>query len=191
MTIIRYFGHILSAYLGAMMASAFGLGLIALTLAMITPDFPIIREAFASARCFAGVPAEDSPCFDDQIEVERQARLEAERARRVAEAALRAAQDASSGQDLVFVQGDQIADRISLVVGTIYRDENGQAKIVRAFCYANLDHGGLDPRVLLSVMDERGFVSTMPITNGDLVMLEITRADLDEARAQCAFPDPS
>lgn len=191
MEIIRLFLHLLSAKLGAVMAGTFGVGLIALTLSMIAPDFPIIREAFASGRCMIGMPATGSSCYADQIAAERQARLQAEEAQRAAEAALQAALDSAPGQDLVFVQGDDIADRISLVVGTIYRDARGQAVMVRAFCYANLDHAGLDPRVLLAVMDERGVIAAMPITNGDLVMLGITRSDLDVARAQCAFPDPS
>jgi len=189
MQIFRFIGHVIGAQIGTVMSVGFGAGLIALTLAMISPDFPIIRETFVSARCVAGFPSQDTTCFNDQIAAEREARRLAEAAQRMAETELRVARDSAAGQDLVFVQGEQIKDRISLVVGTIYRDDAGRSVAVRSFCYANLDHGGLDPRVLLSVRDEQGNISPVPITNDHLVMLDATRIDLELARAACVFPD--
>lgn len=163
---------------------AFVLTMLLMVLLIMATRFPQVNDGIEELRCWIGIPAAGSTCVSDILQAADDAFIDLQRDRDDALAAL-------SGQNLVFSQGAEIKDRLSVIVGTIYREDGGASVPVRSFCYANLDHGGLDPRVGLLVQEADGSLTTLPITLEDLERIDATVEDVDAAKAACEFPSLS
>lgn len=172
----------LRTLLNTIFGAAFFCIIAALAWLILERHLPVLGHVTDTLRCTAGVPAADSACVQDMIADLDAARLDIARQRDALDASIAA-------QSFVFTQGAELADHISLVVGTLYDDARAQAGFLRAYCWAVVDHQGLDPRVGLAIREADGTVSALPLTSDDLTLLEMSRGDVDAARAACPFPD--
>lgn len=155
--------------------------LFALVLSLAAQQIPAIGKIGADIRCLAGIPAAGSTCVAERI-----AALDAQR--RAVEEERERLRSAITGQSFVFAQGPQLKDGVSLVVGTLYRDAAAQRGLIRSFCWAIKDSGGLDPRVGLAVKRDDGHVEEVSVGVAELAVLELSASDVDDARALCPFP---
>lgn len=99
--------------------------------------------------------------------------------------------DVIAAQSFVFSQGDELKDGVNLVVGTLYADATGQTGLIRSFCWAIIDNGGLDPRLGLAVLHSDGRIEVVAVRADDLALLEMNASDINAARSSCPFPGVS
>lgn len=174
--------------IGFLMVVAFTGSIAATVISLAMPDKTALKAAWAELRCLAGYPIAGSDCVQDIVRAANAARSEADRARDLAEDARKAAEDALAKGNLKFEQGPAIKTGVSLVVGTIYLDVAAQSGLVRSFCWAIVDEGGLDPRVGLAVRGADGQIAVLPLSQDNLELLEMDAADLSAALAACPWP---
>lgn len=177
MTPIRFVANTLAG-------AAFVLAIAALSLLILKEEIPALQTALSDVRCFVGMPEQGSSCVRDQLDAlkrEREA-VEEERERLATMV---------GAQDFVFVEGDDLPDGGKLVVGTLYEDAAARTGLIRSFCWAIFDRGGLDPRIGLSIMQADGTVQPVSLRDTDLIVLKLARSDLAAVRAMCPFPDIS
>ena len=178
---MRAIKSMIGTAIGFAMVLAFTAGIIALVLSLASERLPGIRSLGSELRCIAGFPAADSDCVANEM-----AALEA--ARIALEEEYEQLGDLIAAQDFVFTQGDELKDGIHLVVGTLYADAARQSGLIRSFCWAVVDHGGLDPRVGLAVLHGDGRKEDVSVRASDLALLEMVAGEVDAARAACPFP---
>jgi hypothetical protein len=176
-TINRTIGTII----GVAMVVAFTALIVALVLSLASDQFPGIKTIGSEVRCLLGVPEAGSECVARQMAdlSELRRALEDERKRLV---------DVDAAQEFVFTQGDRVKDRVTLVVGTLYRDAAAQTGLIRSFCWIIVDNEGLDPRVEVAVLNGDGRTEERQASLADLALLEMSERDVDAARAACPFP---
>lgn len=170
--------------IGFAMVLAFTAGIIALVLSLASEQLPGIKVVGAELRCIAGFPQAGSECVAQELaalEDERRA-LEEERER---------LGDVIAAQNFVFSQGDELKDGVNLVVGTLYADATSQTGLIRSFCWAIIDNGGLDPRVGLAVLHRDGRIEDVAVRADDLALLEMSAGEVHAARTACPFPGVS
>lgn len=170
--------------IGFAMVIAFTAGIVALVLSLASDQMPGLKSLGSELRCVAGFPQPGSECVARKLAVledERRA-LDEERER---------LGDVIAAQSFVFTQGDQLKDGINLVVGTLYSEAASQTGLIRSFCWAIVDSGGLDPRVGLAVLHADGRIEDVAVRAGDLALLEMSAGAVDAARAACPFPGVS
>jgi|GEM_PF-5841621 len=173
---------IFGTLIGMVMVLVFALAIIALIFSLAADQMPGLRALTADARCLTGLASDASVCGRGEI-----ARLNDKVAALGEE--LEVAKNGSGGQNLVFEQGVDVTDVVSVVVGTIFRQKAGQNVPVRSFCFVNLDDKGLDPRLVLAIKEPDGTISEGVITVSDLALFGIGAADIHAARRACQFPD--
>lgn len=181
MTAIR---HGIGTAIGVAMITGFTGLILALVLSLASEQMPALKNMGAELRCLAGVPAEDSACVRRKIAAlnDQRRALEAEKQR---------LGDVIAAQSFVFTQGDKLADRVNLVVGSLYENAEARAGLIRSFCWAIVDNGGLDPRVGLAVMRGDGRIEMLEAGPADLALLGLSARDVDAARAACPFSEVS
>lgn len=170
--------------IGFAMVSLFTAGIIALVLSLASEQMPGIKTLGSELRCIAGFPQAGSTCVAQELaalEDERRA-LEEERER---------LGDVIAAQDFVFAQGDELKDGVNLVVGTLYADATNQSGLIRSFCWAIIDNGGLDPRVGLAVLHGDGRIEDVAVQADDLALLDMDASEIHAARSACPFPGVS
>lgn len=176
--------HGLGTLVGVMIVILFTTGIIALVLSLASEQMPGLKSMAGELRCAMGVAAPDSDCWAerlDELDAERDAlRKEQERLDQVIAA-----------QDFVFIQGGSLKSGVSLVVGALYADATRQTGLIRAFCWAIIDEGGLDPRVGLAVLHSDGRIVKVPLKADDRSQLGLSLADIHAARRACPFPGVS
>lgn len=170
--------------IGFAMVMAFTAGILSLVLSLASEQQPGINALGAELRCLAGIPKAGSACMAEKI-----AALEAER--RALEQDRKSLGDVIAAQDFVFTQGAQLKDGVNLVVGTLYRDAATRSGLIRSFCWAVVDNGGLDPRVGLAVLQSDERIEDVTVGAGELALLEMSAGEVDAARAACPFPEMS
>lgn len=192
----------LGTAIGFMMVMTFTVTIAAIVLSLAVPDKTALREFWEEVRCISGYPVAGTQCAqdairraDDAVAAAKKRRADAEAAQRAAEEGQRAAEeaqlaaeDALARGDLDFAQGPALKDGISLVVGTIYLDVTNRTGLVRSFCWAIIDSGGLDPRVGLAVRDASGRVSVLALGDDDLALLELEASEAARAHTACPWP---
>lgn len=171
---MRTIRHIAGTAIGFAMAAGFTGAILALVLGLASTQIPALVSFGTELRCLAGIPAEGSACAASMIRAANEGRLQAE--------------EALAEQNLVFTQGDAIKDGINLVVGTIYRDAGNRTGVIRSFCWAIVDSGGLDPRVGLAVRDAQGQVTALDPGPDDLTLLDVAPSEIQAARDACPWP---
>jgi len=167
--------------IGFAMVLAFTAGIVTLVLSLASEQLPGIKTIGAELRCIAGFPEAGSECVAQELAV-----LENERSA-LAEERERLG-DVIAAQDFVFSQGDELKDGVNLVVGTLYANAARQTGLIRSFCWAIIDNGGLDPRVGLAVLHGDGRIEDVAVRADDLTLLEMSAGDVDAARSACPFP---
>jgi hypothetical protein len=180
--------RILGTAIGFLMVLAFTGTIATIVLSLAVPDRTALHKAWAELRCIAGYPVAGSVCAQDLIRDANEATNAAKRQTTIAEVAQQAAQDALASGDLEFTQGPLLKDGVSIVVGTIYRDAINRTGLVRSFCWAIVDSGGLDPRVGLAVLNSTGQVIALDLTNEDLTLLELDENAIAAALVSCPWP---
>lgn len=178
----------LGTAIGFLMVLAFTGTITAIVVSLALPDKTLLRNVWEDVRCLVGYPAIDSDCVLEAIRRAQDAVEAANQLREEAEAAQRAAEDALALGDLEFTQGPALKDGISLVVGTIYLDVTNRTGLVRSFCWAIIDSGGLDPRVGLAVRDASGQVNVFVLSDDDLALLEMDAREAAGAYSACPWP---
>jgi hypothetical protein len=180
--------RMLGTAIGFVMVLVFTGAIAALVLSLALPNKAILKDAIEDLRCLAGYPSAGSTCAQDQIRQADAATAAANRQRAAAEAARQAAEDALVSGDLEFAQGPELKYGVSLVVGTIYQDAVTQSGLVRSFCWAIVDSGGLDPRVGVATRDATGAVTVLDLSDADLALLELDASEVSAALASCPWP---
>lgn len=185
-----------------------GIAMVLVTSQIMPPD----SRGWRDLQCAIGIPAqEDQFCIQRQLaeieeqrrqqrrefeivqrqqrnrlaEVERE-RLALEQARRQLEADLADAIKSAPDQELVFVSGGAHGGK-TLVAGALYADAASKTGLIRAWCYAITDVGGLDPRVALARMEKDGAVTAIAVSPADLSAYSWSEADVVAARALCPW----
>lgn len=174
--------------IGFLMVLAFTGMITAIVISLALPDKTVLRETWQEIRCLAGYPVAGSDCVKAAIRRANDAVDAANQRRANAEAAQRAAEDALARGDLEFTQGPALKDGVSLVVGTIYLDVANRTGLVRSFCWAIIDEGGLDPRVGLAIRDASGQVSILSLSDNDIALMELEPGEAAAAHASCPWP---
>ncbi|UWQ19059.1 hypothetical protein [Jannaschia sp. M317] len=180
--------RILGTAIGFVMVLAFTGTITAIVFSLAVPDKTALREFWEEVRCIAGYPVAGSQCAQDTIRRADDAVAAANQRRAEAEEAQRAAEDALARGDLEFAQGPALKDGVSLVVGTIYLDATNRTGLVRSFCWAIIDEGGLDPRVGLAIRDASGRVRVLPLSDDDIALMELQPVEAAAAHASCPWP---
>lgn len=170
--------------IGFAMVLAFTAGIIALVLSLASEKLPGIKAIGSELRCISGFPEAGGECVAQEL-----AALEAER--RALEEERERLGDVIAAQSFVFSQGDQLKDGVNLVVGTLYADATRQTGLIRSFCWAIIDNGGLDPRVGLAVLRDDGRIEDVAVRADDLALLDMDANEIDVARSSCPFPGVS
>jgi hypothetical protein len=173
--------HVIGTAIGVAMVVAFAAFILALVLSLASEQLPAIKTIWTDVRCLAGFPEINSACVREQLAELRLQRLGLEEERERILGIIGA-------QRLVFTQGKQLKDGISLVVGTLYQDGAAQAGLLRSFCWAIVDNPGLDPRVGLAVKHADGRIKDADIGAAELALLGISGRAASAARAACPFP---
>lgn len=167
---------------GALMAGAFTGGICLLVLGLAADDIPALEKAKERLLCVVGWAEDGSKCVQDKLaELDAQLQALEDDRQRLAKTI--------AAQDFVFSQGAAINGGVSLVTGTLYVDASRQSGLIRSFCWAIKDMGGLDPRVGLAVMESDGRLEFLPIGPAELDLLDVSMPDVQAARGACPFPD--
>ncbi|MEO1221798.1 MAG: hypothetical protein AAFY42_10680 [Pseudomonadota bacterium] len=174
----------LRTLLNTVLGLAFFAIIAALAWLILEPHVPELRTARDTLRCAIGMPAANSLCVQDMLADLDAARADVTRQRDALDATIAA-------QSFVFTQGEELADHISLVVGTLYEDASTQTGFLRAYCWAVIDNHGLDPRVGLAIREADGRTTSLPLSLSDLALLDMPLSDAESARAACPFTDVS
>ncbi len=174
--------------IGFAMVCAFTALVLILVFVMAARQIPELGGLINEARCIAGYPAAGSACAQEQIRQANAAASAAKRQMAVAEAAQQAAEDALASGDLEFAQGPELKRGVSLVVGTIYRDAASRTGVVRSFCWAIVDSGGLDPRVGIAIRNATGELTVLDLSDADLALLGLDASEVSAALATCPWP---
>lgn len=198
-TLMKYLGRAtLQGSLTVITVSVFVLVAYAVAHKFIPPGDPFWNDA----RCVLGIPAQsDIKCVQDEqrrlrVEIETvtrrgqeaQAKLAADL--QAATKAREAAEQAAAGQDMVFVSGGAHKG-MTLVVGALYRDSAARSGLLRAYCWAIEDQGGLDPRVALARMEADGTIVPLPPDQAQMASFQWDANDLDTARTLCPWSKAS
>lgn len=194
-TLLKYLGRgALLGSLGVITAGVFGLVAYAVAHKFVPPGDPFWNEA----RCALGIPVQDDvKCVQDeqrrlQREIETVTRRGQEMEARLgadldaAKKAHEAAEQAAAGQDMVFESGGAHKGK-TLVVGALYRDSGTRTGLLRAYCWAIEDRGGLDPRVPVARMEADGRIVMLPPDQAQMLAFGWDASDLDAARALCPW----
>lgn len=174
--------------IGFLMVLTFTGTIAAIVVSLAVPDKTILRETWEELRCVVGYPVPDSDCMLDAIRRANDAVTAANELRSEAEAAQRAAEEALARGNLEFTQGPVLKDGISIVVGTVYLDVTNRSGLLRSFCWAIVDEGGLDPRVGLAVRNESGQLNVLTLSGDDLALLELDASEAAQAYFACPWP---
>lgn len=186
--ITRYLGRalLLSTLTITTLAAA---SLIAYAIAhkFIPPNDPF----WVDARCALRIPTQqDVKCvqaaIDTVVEQGRvtEAKLQADIAAQTK--AKDAAERAAAGHDMVFESGDAHKGK-TLVVGALFTDSARRVGLLRAYCWAIEDRGGLDPRVPLARREADGSIVALPLDAGEMAKFQWDAADLEAARHLCPW----
>lgn len=172
----------LGTAIGTAMAAVFAGGVSLLVLSLTAEQLPVIKTVGSELRCLVGIPADGSACQRDMIAALRDQieKLELEQDD---------LGDQIATQSFAFTQGEELKDGISLVVGTLYEDARGRRGLIRSFCWAIVDAGGLDPRVGLAVMHRDRRIESIATGAAEVALLEMSASEIDAAREACQFPD--
>lgn len=194
-TIMKYLGRAtFMVSLAAITAGVFGLVAYAVAHKFIPPNDPF----WTDARCALGLPSQsDVKCVqDEQARLTREIETVTRRGREIEtalgvqlDAAKKAKDDAeraAAGQDMVFVSGGAHNGK-TLVVGVLYRDAAKRTGLLRAYCWAIRDEGGLDPRVALARQEADGRIVVLPPDPVQMADFQWTETDLVQARALCPW----
>jgi hypothetical protein len=194
-TLMKYLGRTtFLVSLSAITASVFGLVAYAVAHKFIPPHDPF----WADARCALGLPAQsDVKCVQEaQRRLEREIETVTLRGKEIEaklaadlDSATKAREDAeraAAGQDMVFVSGGAHNGK-TLVVGALYRDTAARSGLLRAYCWAIRDEGGLDPRVALARQEADGRIVVLPPDPAQMTDFQWTETDLVQARALCPW----
>ncbi len=164
----------------------------AILVSLIGPD----KAVWADVRCAVGLPLQtDKTCIQASIDqavsgaVARQKRVQAriEDELLAAKRSREAAEQALADQNVEFIEGQSHSSK-TIIVGLVYRGGDASAGILRGWCWAIQDRGGLDPRVMLERMDGSGLRMPGGIDQAQLQAFGWTQSDVVAARAKCPWP---
>lgn len=170
--------------IGVAMTIGFAALILALVLSLAAGQFPALRGFGAELRCLVGLPEDGSACMTRKL-----AALDAQR--RALDEERQRLGDVIAAQSFVFSQGAQLKDGITLVAGTLYQNAAAQTGLIRSFCWAVIDNGGLDPRVGLAVKHGDGRIEELTPDARQRALLEMSASAIDAARTSCPFPEVS
>lgn len=172
------------SFLNTLLGLIFFLIIALLAWLILVPHVPALTVVEDNLRCVAGVPAADSDCVQSMIADlrDQKAQIEAERDD-IAEMFTRG--------ERVYEQGKVLRDGLYVAVGTIYDDPDTKTGVRHASCHAVLDLVGFDPRVLLATLDAGGRITPVPVSTEDALELDLSAAEIADARAACPFPSMS
>lgn len=192
---LKYLGRgLMLGSLTLITGSVFGLAAYAVAHKFIPPNDPF----WADARCALGIPMQSDPkCVqEEQRRLTREIDAVTRKGREIEtalgaqlDAAKKAKDDAeraAAGQDMVFVSGGAHNGK-TLVVGVLYRDAAKRTGLLRAYCWAIRDEGGLDPRVALARQEADGRIVVLPPDPMQMADFQWTETDLVQARALCPW----
>jgi hypothetical protein len=187
-TLMKYLGRFaFMASLAVVTAGVTGLVAYAVAHKFIAPDDPF----WTDARCALGIPSQsDVKCVQAKIEevtrsgLAKEAKLTADL--EAVEKARKAAEQAAAGQDMMFTSGGAHKGK-TLVVGALYRDSGTRTELLRAYCWAIEDQGGLDPRVPLARMESDGRIVPLPPDHAQMSAFQWDETDLAAARGLCPW----
>ena len=106
---------------------------------------------------------------------------------------LQAAHDALAGAlggRMIFTEGPSIAN-VTVITGSIYRDDAARTGLVRSSCWAILDQGGLDPRLAVAEFEPGQGVRAIDVDAFDQAAISVDDRTVAEARAKCPWPATS
>ncbi len=182
--------------IGFVMVAAFSTGIIVLVLSLASKQVPGIKTIGEELRCIVGVPDADSPCIAEQLaalDEERQG-LEAERDAFARTAAEHAAREAELEALNNRVENYSQFQTVKLSVGTIQTGVRFASVLQpevwsEAWCYLDRTVQGLPRKITLGKRSAGQLIRWSRVSQAQLHDADLTRAQLEEAKSACRFPE--
>ncbi|QEW21468.1 hypothetical protein LA6_003679 [Marinibacterium anthonyi] len=182
--------------IGFAMAAAFSAGIIALVLSLAAEQLPGLKALGTQLRCIAGIPAEGSACVAEKfaaLEAAHRA-VEAERDDLVRQAteyeARRKELEALNGLVENYSQFQTETLRFGKVsTGIRFASVLKPEVWSEAWCYLDRDVRGLRRQITLGNQTSGEAVRWTRVSPAQLSDADLTRAQLDQAKAACHFPE--
>jgi hypothetical protein len=193
---------------GFMMVLSFGIAILALVYNLAASQVPGLHGAthntIQALRCMVGVPAPDSPCFAAEVEALEAEREVVEAALSVAEGTLAeaeaelaqiAAREAELRSLSASVESFNLFESVERPYGTVTTGVRFPSILEperweRAWCYVSRDvDGPVDPRIDVGIQNFGEAIQWAQARDPHLAEVGISRAQFEDARENCAFPD--
>lgn len=182
--------------IGVAMVGAFAVGIGALVLGLASEQLPALKTIGSEIRCLVGVPAKGSTCVADQIEaLDDQRRLiERERdtlARQIAEYEARQRElEALNGQVENYSQFQDVTLPFgSVTTGIRFASVLEPEAWSESWCYMDRTVRGLPRKVTLGNRSAGEAVRWSRVSAAQLRDADLTRAQMEWAKAACQFPE--
>jgi len=193
---MKELGQITGTAIGVAMVGAFATGIGALVLGLASEQLPALKTIGSEIRCLVGVPAQGSTCVSDQINaLDDQRRLiEQERdtlARQIAEYEARQHElEALNGQVENYSQFQDVTLPFGAVTtGIRFASVLEPEAWSEAWCYLDRTVRGLPRKITLGNRAAGEAVRWTRVSDAQLRDADLTRAQLEQAKAACQFPE--